>query len=408
MSLWWYVHKDKKTGPVAVDELRQLLQTGAISLKTLVWQEGLEAWRPLDEVEALSALKGTLPPPLPPKVAADPLALPSASRWTRFGARLFDIWWETLSFSYLTGYILGRYSAGFVEWINSPGSDKLFGMACIPFAFILDAVIYKLFGNTPGKALLGVKVTTFRGEPLSLVQYLGRNLGVWISGLALGFPVISLITLAVQSHRLGKGQPASYDEGSKSQVRSAPVGFLRKGVFLLALLGLFGALVWLGVAEKEASVSVAPVGKPYFWENPLTHRFAMIDPKWTHSTKLNDDGQEYYQFTEFTNHAIVNLAAERGAGLTLDDYVRAFQKNNGTRMHFPSGGRFFEAQGYQTLEVGGSLASDTSLRVNVQVVQIGSAFWRVVVLQSLPYDYSDSLVRQLQTSLWATVKGTAG
>lgn len=56
MTQWWYADKNKKIGPVEMDELRRLLQNGKISLSTIVWQEGMTTWQPLGEVEPLRAL----------------------------------------------------------------------------------------------------------------------------------------------------------------------------------------------------------------------------------------------------------------------------------------------------------------------------------------------------------------
>jgi RDD family. len=40
---------------------------------------------------------------------------------------------------------------------------------------ILDAGVYSAVGNTPGKALLGLKVTTLNGSRLSYAEYSRRN-----------------------------------------------------------------------------------------------------------------------------------------------------------------------------------------------------------------------------------------
>ena len=63
MTAWWYAEHDKKVGPADIDELKRLLETGRIGLKTVLWREGMEAWRPLDEIDELSTLKGAVPPP---------------------------------------------------------------------------------------------------------------------------------------------------------------------------------------------------------------------------------------------------------------------------------------------------------------------------------------------------------
>lgn len=406
MTIWWYADKDKKTGPIEMDELRQLLQSGRIGSKTMLWHEGMEAWQPLDEIEELNELKFAVPPPLPPKTNPDPLSYPLATPWPRFFARIFDVWWETLLVSLILGAVLGRYSAGFVEWINGPGASQLFGILCLPIALTLDALLYRVVGNTPGKALLGLKVGTLDGKPLSLAQYLSRNFSMWVSGLALGFPFFNLFTMANQSRKLGKGGQASYDAPTGFRVRSKPSGWVSKAVFGFAFAGL---VVVMGVltsmeqsAEREAILNKAQ--ESYSWENPLTRINAKIDSKWKHSVQPNNEGQQIYMFSERADHAALILAVEQVPGFTLDGYVSAFQSSTATNMRFMDGGRFFERDGRQIWQGFGSMVDTPSNRLNVQVVQVGSAFWRIVTIQTLPYDYSDQLVRQLDIALWGTIK----
>lgn len=406
MTAWWYSDKDKKTGPVEADELRRLLQTEKIGPKTMLWHEGMEVWRPLDDVDELNELKAAVPPPLPPKTSPDPLSYPLATRWPRFFARIFDVWWEILFVSFVLGAVLGRYSAGFVEWINGPGASQLFGILCLPIALILDALLYRVAGNTPGKALLGLKVGTLDGKPLNLAQYLNRNFSMWASGLALGFPLINLFTMANQSRRLGKGQQASYDEPTGFRVRSKPSSWVRKTAFGFAFAGLFVIMAVLNsmeqTAQREAILSTAQ--ENYSWENPLTRLNAKIDSRWKHSAQANDDGQQIYMFSERADRAVVILGTEQAPGYALDEYVRAFQKSTAANMRFSDGGRFFERDGRQIWQGSGSMVDSTSNRLNVQVIQFGSAFWRVVTIQTMPYDYSDALVEQLHAALWSTVK----
>jgi uncharacterized RDD family membrane protein YckC len=147
---------------------------------------------------------------------------PLATRWPRFFARIIDIWLEKSLVTFVVAYVLSIYLAGFIEWINAPGAEYIFGIICLPVALIVDAFIYKVFGNTIGKRLLGLKVTTLDGKPLSLIQYMHRNLSVLISGLAFGLPFINLFTLGRQFYRLREGRQASYDEATGFRVRSKP------------------------------------------------------------------------------------------------------------------------------------------------------------------------------------------
>lgn len=239
MTAWWYAEKEKKSGPLDVEELKQLLQSGKINPNTMLWREGMDTWQPFAEIDELQMLMAAVPPPLPSKTNPDPLSIPLATRWPRFFARIFDVWWEILLVSFVLGATLGRYSAGFVEWLNGPGASQLFGILCLPIGLIVDASVYRLIGNTPGKALLGLKVGTLDGRALSFSQYLGRNFSIWTRGLALGFPLINLFTMARQSGRLGKGQQASYDETTGYRVRARPIGWIRKVGFGLAFAGVF-------------------------------------------------------------------------------------------------------------------------------------------------------------------------
>lgn len=405
MTTWWYAEKDKKTGPLEQGELAPLIQSGKIGPRTMLWKEGMESWLPLDEIEELQPLKEAVPPPLPPKISVDPLTYPMASRWPRFFARIFDVWWEILLVSFALGALLGRYSAGFVEWINGPGASQLFGILCLPFALIIDAVIYRLIGNTPGKALLGLKVGLLDASPLSFGQYLGRNFSIWLKGLALGFPLINFFTMAHQSGRLGKGQQASYDESTGYRVRAKPIGWVRKSSFGIAFLGLFVVMAVLNsmeqAAQREAILSSA--SENYSWVNPVTSLSAKIDSRWKNSTQKNTDGQQIYMFSERADRAVVILGVEHAPGLTLDDYVQAFRRSTAENMRFSDGGRYFEKSGKQAWQGSGEMVDAGSNRLHVQVVRVGGDFWRVVTIQVMPYAYSDELVTQLQDSLWQTV-----
>lgn len=405
MTAWWYAENEKKSGPLEQGELGTLIQRGNIGPRTLLWKEGMESWLPLNEIEELQPLTAAAPPPLPPKASTDPLTFPMATPWPRFFARIFDMWWEILLVSVSLGAVLGRYSAGFVEWINGPGASQLFGILCLPFALILDAAIYRLLGNTPGKAFLGLKVGLLDASPLSFGQYLGRNFAIWAKGVALGFPFINLFTMAHQSGRLGKGQQASYDESTDYRVRAKPIGWLRKSSFGVAFFGLLVVMAALNSMERAAQreAILSSTSENYSWVNPVTSLSAKIDSRWKNSAQKNNDGQQIYIFSERADRAVVILGVEHATGFTLNDYIQAFRKSTAANMRFSDGGRYFEKSGKQAWQGSGEMVDATSNRLHVQVVQVGNDFWRVVEIQTMPYEYSDQLVTQLQDGLWKTV-----
>lgn len=407
---WWYLdNKEVKNGPVEPEELKRLFQSGRIGLHTVVWHEGMANWRTVNELDELKEFQAAIPPPLPTKANIDPLSFPLATPWPRFFARLFDLWWEVLLVAFVLGAILGTYSAAFVEWLNEPGGGNVFAILCVPLALILDAIVYRLAGNTPGKAMLGLRVGTLGGKPLTLSEYLGRNFSLWVSGLALGMPLINLFTMARQSGRIRKGLSASYDESTGFRVRAKTSGLLRKTAFGVAFLCLFVLMGTLNVMEQEAEREALErtAQKNYSWENPHTGLTAVVDSRWGHSMQKNEDGNDVYTFTESADRALVVIAAEHVPGFTLDDYVRAFLTNTGisNSMRFSDGGTFFARDKLPIWQGAGTVPSIAANRLQVRIVQVGSTFWRVVNIQTMPYDYSDASVKQLNSALWRTVIG---
>jgi uncharacterized RDD family membrane protein YckC len=406
MVAWWYANKDKKSGPVPIDELKLLYQAGKIDAQTMLWHEGMETWQTLDQVEELDHLRTVVPPPLPAKKVSDKATYIFAARWPRFFARIFDVWWEVLLVALILGGVLGYYSASYVEWINKSSSSQLFSILCLPIALCLDAIVYSIFSNTPGKALLGINVETANGKPLSFLQYLSRNLSMWARGFAFGIPFINLFTMATQSSRLGNGQQASYDEATGFRVRSRPSSWVRTGVFSIAFLVLVTVMLILNSMEQtsQRNATLHSTLPNYSWENPITKLNGKIDSRWKNSAQKNDAGQQIYLFSEQTDHAVVIFGMQQESSYTLDDYVRTFQKSTTANMRFSDGGRFFEINAHQGWEGSGNMVDVSNTKLRVQIIQSGSTFWRIVTVQSMPYGYSDALAEQLQTALWNTVK----
>lgn len=52
-SQWFYVCNDQQIGPVAQEQLQQLISAGTIAPNTTVWTEGMPQWTPADQVPGL-------------------------------------------------------------------------------------------------------------------------------------------------------------------------------------------------------------------------------------------------------------------------------------------------------------------------------------------------------------------
>jgi hypothetical protein len=58
---WFYYKEGRGFGPVEAAEIRELLQSGAITADTLVWREGLNDWTELQSTELMAAAEATAP-----------------------------------------------------------------------------------------------------------------------------------------------------------------------------------------------------------------------------------------------------------------------------------------------------------------------------------------------------------
>lgn len=341
--------------------------------------------------------------PLPLNEEPECLPFPLATPWPRAFARIFDIWWESILIGGAASFVLG--------WVNQHGSEYLFGiifwlfaLLFLPFVLLFDAAVFRLAGNTPGKAMLGIRVASLRGTPLEFGQYLRRNFFLWSSGLGFGIPIVVLFTLWRQEKRLRKGQQTSYDEKIGSRVWSKPIGEGRKFGFAVAFISLFAVMAMLNfqVQEAEREAARVAVGKNYSWVNPVTNISATVAPQWKYSSMDNADGQKVHAFTEHTGHAMVVIGVEYLNAVSLHDYATAFSMSSAGKMSFNDGGKFYEQGGRAYWEATGTMPEAVGTRLHVKIIKVDGAFWRQVTIQSKPFDLTDPLLEPLQSALWRT------
>ncbi|MCX2533695.1 RDD family protein [Plesiomonas shigelloides] len=290
MAEWWYVDRDRKVGPIDSNEVSDLIRDGRIGAKTLLWKEGMDSWSHLDEIDELLSVKKSTPPPIPTNSI-------EAKRFPRFFARIFDVWWETMLLGFFLGSALGTLSTSFAKWILfSPYAEQIFSVLCLPIALVLDAAIYKIFGNTPGKALLGIQVRHANGERLGLDQYVSRNFSMWWYGLAAGVPLINLITMSNQGDRLNKGKAASYDEPAGYVVIARPIGVISKlgfGFVFLLLFAIIAALSSDNSSHKNTPTVTAKASSSTSKDTSNELAKALESTEYLKTWKVGDARLEY-------------------------------------------------------------------------------------------------------------------
>jgi hypothetical protein len=262
---WWYADGNAKTGPLPLSDLLQRLGDDRINLDTLVWQPGWKEWIKLVDVEAIRTpvlevireQRRRIPPPLPTSNALPPTqsAFATASPatavrpteklfyqvrpWTRFWARLFDIY----VFSFIFGVVAVLL---FPLRITDKGQELLLGMvALFTWAFV-EPVFLASFGTTPGKWFMKIKLSV-KDSSISYSRALSRSLKVWWRGMGIGFPLVALFTMAIGAGRLRKNGITSWDKEGGFVVTHERVGWLRS---LGMALVMFAFLLLQAIGSK--------------------------------------------------------------------------------------------------------------------------------------------------------------
>lgn len=182
----------------------------------------------------------------------EPSPTPRLDAWSRYFARMLDV----LVFSSLVGVVgavAGMFAApaATLEVIAVLDSSRLWTMVADLASFVIALPLIAVslaLGQTPGKWCFGIRVRGPQGDRLRLSSALHRELLVWTKGLALGVPLLSLVTLVMSYARLTEDGTTAWDRRLGSQVshiERTAVWWVKAVPAALAVIGL---LLWNAVA----------------------------------------------------------------------------------------------------------------------------------------------------------------
>lgn len=264
---WYYEKNGEPIGPLSESELLDKIGLGEINKETLVWMESMTDWSVASEVEQLREMFPPTPPPLPRKnkVLETPtfqipfLAnLPSVDKleskeskktmhngfdsnsqirpWVRYIARILDYSF----FSLFIGFIFGILYPEIAE-IN----EIVFGLIIIFIWVFLEPIFLSTFATTPGKFILKTKVLDSSKKNLTYNSALKRSFNVWFSGMGIGIPLISLITMVVAYTKLKESGKTSWDEDGGFIVEHKKVGILTTLIVIVLIIGIIALRVYV-------------------------------------------------------------------------------------------------------------------------------------------------------------------
>ncbi len=279
MDIYWI--KDKqRCGPSTVPDVISLLQTGELTPDTLGWHAGCQKWLPLRELPALADFLNKKAPadkeppadeeeadapqstdeagaslPEPPQPAPDeaPAPLPGTPGPTATAGE------DASPQSYATQRVylprpIARLLARFVDYglyailygavISTRGIpyDAALLLSVNPLLWLpmllLEAWMLSTWGTTPGKALMGIRVTTFGdASRLSFMRALLRALMAFTLGTGLMIPQLLPIMLALEYWMLRRRGITPWDARSSTlPTQKEPATPSR---YLLAVISLY-------------------------------------------------------------------------------------------------------------------------------------------------------------------------
>jgi uncharacterized RDD family membrane protein YckC len=221
MSDYHLTIADKQSGPHSQFYIIQGIREGRLHGAELIWRLGMEGWQPLRELEDFSSY-WPLTPEAQAKVDAEKelararTELDQPQPWLRFWARMLDLTWFFCAFTLFLGFTLPESA---VQWLGRMDRPPI---PLEPFVLLLyiplEAWMLSRYGTTPGKSLLRIQVRTLPGSLPTFRQAMLRGWLVYLKGLALGLPFISMFMMLWWKYRLVQNRVTPWDETSETRV----------------------------------------------------------------------------------------------------------------------------------------------------------------------------------------------
>lgn len=256
---FWLIRDGEKAGPFADYDIRSKIEAGELEPDDPVWHEGLDGWRPLQEIVSFQSAferPPAVPPPLPTYALPPSVGQGRLPMSRRFWARGFDlqlyasIWWVGL-------WLAGQDLEGVIT------NAWLMVSMYLPW-FLFEAVMIHCWGTTPGKALLGIRVENEDGSSLDLTQSLKRAMRVYFSGVGMGVGWICQICMGV-SWLIGRNMGFTlWDRTGGHRLVYRPLGEWRILACVFLLLGFVLVQGYIQLPLVLASDGVPPEVKQWY------------------------------------------------------------------------------------------------------------------------------------------------
>lgn len=262
MSFWWYVEGREVNGPCSLNKLNGLLKDHRLMPQTWVWSQELVRWTQAKDVPALTAAHGpsasddytdlsTIDLPVP-----DPEGPQRPGPWTRWIVQYADL--QLISvLLYLLIWLAGHavtlpdLSATWLQWVIN--------LILVAFGLWVQGLMIGRFGTTPFKRMVGIRIETVDGSPLTQTAVHRRQVGLWWRGMGLGLPIVEIVTNIIAFIPVSAGRRTDWDQAAGLDVRQSRH---RPEILLLVVLTSFMLFYFNMLLVQHMSTLTAPAQPP--------------------------------------------------------------------------------------------------------------------------------------------------
>lgn len=272
----WLIKDGEKAGPFHDFEIRRRISNGELDGDSPAWHEGLPAWTTLSEIPLFKAefaperqeVEEQAPPlATPPPLPRPPPTPPENPRIIRrFWARWLDI------YLYVAIWWLLMWASG--RNIEALFLSPMVAMTRLIPWFVIETLLIHRFATTPGKWLMGLKVTNQDGTNLTLGQSTRRALRVYFIGIGFAIPYVMLFCMVLSAFTAKRIGAPVWDHVGKHNLNVTPLNPWKVVALVFAFFSVlqlqFGVIspVVMKLMTKELNTEEGRPLREFIEKNP--------------------------------------------------------------------------------------------------------------------------------------------
>ncbi len=206
IEIWFYIKDRQQKGPIGIFELTKLFEQGVLNGDTCLWTKGAYGWQMAKSIERFKncIASNSTPDPTQSTVSRKTETYPINRPIVRLLAKVFDL-------SLFTAFITIFISIFSLDLILKTSKITLF-MIYLLLWVLFEPILLSIFGNTPGKALLNIKIKCVNGDFLDFKTAFKRILYSVTPGIGAGYPFMMIIHNLFSFFELRKKVRSLWDE----------------------------------------------------------------------------------------------------------------------------------------------------------------------------------------------------